>query len=232
MGLSGCATISTFQTGKTTPGGKFTFGTGSSRAFYRTKSKIVGFPIELLAPAIEFYGGFGVTDFLEVNGKAMVTGEKDNGMPELYGGPSGRIAFAQERWGAPISVALGYSYYSGSIQSKQTNLQGQETRRDITKLTDKIYAAYVSRDVFSWLTIYGVYKIYDRVTKNFRLENKHFVSEEKFTDKLKGGGAGVSFNVGHDRNTHIMFEFNEIRDDDEPKKHYQSQQGMGISVDF
>ncbi|MBI4668085.1 MAG: hypothetical protein HY747_02685, partial [Elusimicrobia bacterium] len=104
--------------------------------------------------------------------------------------------------------------------------------RKLTETVDRVIFVNVSRDIWSWLTPYGAYKFYKRLTNNRTWEYQRLTSKEAIVDKLEGYGAGLSFNVGKERNTHIMFEVDELKDTDEPAKHYQKQAGMGISVEF
>lgn len=240
LALSSCGTISTFQTGKTTPRGQFSFGLGSSGGLLRTKSHQVDYPIELAFANIEVFGGYGLFDFLDVNFRVMAAqfarpageGKKElRGVP-LFGGGSARFGLVQERWGHPLSIAVGYGYYTGSAQSRQTDLKNTEVKRETTTLADSVQFVHVSRDVVSWLTLYGAYKIYNRRLINRTYEYKILTLNQEFEDKLKGYGAGVSFNVGKLRNTHIMLEINDVRDTDEPARHYQKQAGLGMSVEF
>ncbi|MEK7287229.1 MAG: hypothetical protein AAB091_01535 [Elusimicrobiota bacterium] len=238
LGLSGCGSISTYQTGKTVPGGKFSFGMGMAGGLFRTKSHVNGFPTELPYGAAEVFAGYGLLDFLEINLKVMAsqyTAKEDfrelGGMP-LFGGGSARLALTQERWGFPLSVAIGSAYYAGSAQERRSNLDNVETLRRVTTTKDRILFVNVSRDAFSWLTLYGAWKIYHRTTLNKEWDHGNLTKQDALLDQLRGYGAGISFNVGRDRNTHIMFEVNEIRDTDEPSRHYQKQAGLGMSVEF
>ncbi|MEK6542963.1 MAG: hypothetical protein AABZ44_00795 [Elusimicrobiota bacterium] len=238
--LSSCGTISTFQTGKTIPQKKVSFGMGSSVGLTRTKSNLVGYPIELPYGSIEAFLGYGLFDFLDINVKAMAAqyarpseegSKKLRGLP-FFGGASARLAMVQERWGHPVSVALGYGYYTGAAQSRQTDLNDVETKKESTTLTDKVVTVNCSRDVFKWLTFYGAWKLYERHLVNNTFEYKIQTLHQEYDDKMDGYGAGVSFNVGREHNTHIMIETNQITDTDEPTKHYQKQVGLGMSVDF
>ena len=236
--LSSCGTVSTFQTGKTIPRGKFSFGMGSSLGVFRTKSHIVGFPTELPYGAAEVFAGYGLFEFLDINAKVMAsqyTSEEDfgdlGGLP-LTGGGSARFGIAQERWGSPISIAIGYGYYGGSAQSRRTDLDDNETNRQLTTTVDKITFVNVSRDIFSWLTPYFAYKLFRRMTHNREWDYGVPVSDETLNDNLVGYSGGISFNVGKERNTHIMLEMNTVRDTDEPEDHYQKQVGLGMSVEF
>ncbi|MBI4064686.1 MAG: hypothetical protein HY401_10370 [Elusimicrobia bacterium] len=236
--FSGCGTISTYQTGKTVPKGKLSFGLGTSAGLFRTKSHIVGFPIELAYGSAELFMGYGLFDFLDLQLKAMAaqyTSSEDfkslGGIPAVGGG-SARLALAQERWGFPFSIAVGYGYYGGSAQSRRTDIKNTETNRKLTGTTDRVAFVNVSKDLLSWLTPYGALKFYNRTTHNRNWDKGKLTLDETLRDKLNGYGAGLSFNVGRDKNAHIMLEMNSIRDTDEPDKHYQKQAGIGMSVEF
>ncbi|MFC1522582.1 hypothetical protein ACFL6Y_09250 [Elusimicrobiota bacterium] len=229
--LNSCGTISTFQTGKTLEKGNFSFGMGMSGGLFRTKSQMVGYPIELGYAALEVSAGYGLFDFLDIHGKAMGSGTDLNGMP-IIGGGSARLAIAQERWGSPVSIAVGAGRYSGRLRSRQTNMEGEESKIDKTKLRDRIVFVNLSKDIVSWFTLYICGKQLDRRTSNQRFEKGNLVIDEVFNDEMRGGGAGISINVGRDRNTHIMLEVNQVVDTDEPKIHYQKQAGLGMSVEF
>lgn len=246
LGLSGCGSISTYQTGKTVPRGKLSFGMGMGAGLYRTKSpqakspvpEYIRFPVEFPSAAAEVFAGYGLFDFLELNAKVMVfqyTAHEDfkqlSGIP-LFGGGSTRLALAQERWGFPFSIALGTGYYAGSIQDRGTTVDNIETHRRLTTTKDHIYFVNVSKDLIRWLTLYGAWKIYYRATLNKEWDHGKLIFDETIDDEMRGYGAGISFNVGRDRNTHIMLEINDIRDKDEPARHYQKQAGLGMSVEF
>jgi hypothetical protein len=139
---------------------------------------------------------------------------------------------AQERWGFPFSLAVGYGFYAGAAQSRQHNLDNVEVKRDLTVTKDKVATVHLSKDLAPWFTLYGAYKLYRRTTINRRYDYRVQTSEEISQDPLRGWGAGFSFNVGAHRNTHIMFEANHVWDVDEPQDHYQKQGGLGMSVEF
>ncbi|MBI4370104.1 MAG: hypothetical protein HY547_07735 [Elusimicrobia bacterium] len=244
--ISGCGTISTFQTGKTIPRGKASFGMGTSMGLFRTKSNIVGFPLELPYGALEVFAGYGLFEPIDVQIKVMgsqYTSVEDfqelGGIP-LFGGGSVRLALAQERWGFPMSIAIGSGYYTGSAQSRTSdfsvdssgNLTAAEATQKVTTTRDAVYFVNWSKDLRRWLTLYGVYKMYHRLSYNRAWDHEVLVQEEAVNDKLNGGGGGISFNVGRDANTHIMFEINAIVDTNEPDSHYQKQAGLGMSTEF
>ncbi|MBI2070573.1 MAG: hypothetical protein HYT79_08200 [Elusimicrobia bacterium] len=242
--LPGCGTISTYQTGKTVPKGKFSFGMGTAAGLFRTKSHMVGFPLELGYGMAEVFAGYGLFDFLDFQVKmaAATPMKADNESDDLAkflkggkasGGGSVRLAMAQERWGFPLSVAVGSGYYVGSMTESRTDFKtNAETFRRWTEIRDQVFFVNVSKDVFSWLTPYGAYKLYRRLTFNRTWVYGVPTAAEAINDTLQGYGAGVSFNVGRHKNTHIMLEANAIKDTDEPARHYQKQAGLGMSVEF
>lgn len=236
--LSGCGTISTYQTGKTLPRGQFSFGIGMAGGLFRTKSRAVGFPIELGYGAAEVMLGYGVFDFIELDAKVMAATFTDSeefghlsGIP-AFGGGQVRVPLAQERWGFPFSLSLGTGYYAGSAQSIQQDINKVETRRDLTVTKDQIHTLFLSKDLKPWFTPYIAYKLVRRTTVNRRYDHGKLTINETLVDPMHGFGSGFSFNVGRSRNTHIMLELNSVRDNDEPDKHYQKQGGLGMSVDF
>src|SRR3989338_8493166 len=120
---------------------------------------------------------------------AMYTEKEDfkqfGGLP-LYGGGQARVPLAQERWGFPFSVSFGAGYYAGGAQSRETDLDKVEVRRDVTITKDQVYSAHLSKDLTSWFTLYGAYKLYRRTTTNRRYDYGKRVSEEILSDPMIG----------------------------------------------
>jgi hypothetical protein len=216
FGLMGCASISTFQSGKTLPDRSSDLGVGMSAGKIPTHTHILGFDADLPSVSMEGWFRHGLSDRLEVGGKIA--------LPGFYAAQVRRGIFNESR-GDSFSLAAGTGVGYVSPMKNRLSFAGFGAK-DTTWLTDVPATFFISKDVGPALTLYGSPRAVWRHTDNRRSLSVGPGTHEKFNDTLVGAGAGFILHLGRVR---LMLEYNRLIDTMDPSRR-QSSAGFGLGV--
>jgi hypothetical protein len=215
---SGCASVSTFHSGKTLPPGQVQIGTGVGWGFNKIKTKILDYELSLPSGAWEFWARAGVWRFLEAGVKLAYP---------KYGMVETRAGILKEERGWPISAALGIGYGVATVRDFRGIIS--KSLGEKTRVYDLSTGLYLSRDMSSWMTLYASPRYVHRKTRNTRAASAVPGASEIFDDDMAGTGVGVILSPG--KIFRLMLEYNRLVDTNE-HSHRQTFTGMGMDFRF
>lgn len=203
--LTGCTSLSVYQTGKTLPKGKTQFGVGAG-AMSDPKTVTTADDDETLFSG-DMWVRYGFTDRVDAGAKLSLPGAATADV---------RYGFLNENRQDRFSLA-------GGITATRTL---SETGHISLTLIDLMLPLYISKDIAPWLTVYGVPRYSYRTIKTELYGNA--VSD---TLSMWGLGGGVMFNFGPDDRLHLAVEYHRLQSFSRPG-YYSATAGCGLSCDF
>lgn len=198
--LSGCASMSTMQTARTTKKGEFGYSFGGG--YVSTEMPIEGVDtMNVNAPLLEAGARYGVTENLDVGGKITIIGTAvADAKYQFLGDQESKIAG---------SAGLGVGYLS--MESGDTE----------SKLYDLMVPAYFSYHPADWLSIYTSPKYVFRI-------NSYNSDSETGTETNHWYGAGAGLRIG--KNTGVFLEYTYFGNTEYEKPFSQINAGIGIRI--
>lgn len=213
--LSGCSSVSVYQSAKTLPKGMVQAGLGLGAGKAGDKKRIPGFHADLPSVSGDIWARRGFTDRVDAGLKLSAFGSLT---------ADSRYGLLNEARGDKWSLAAGLSFVYTDIST------GSGADKDTTEIRDLLVPVYISKDLAPWFTVYGTPRYGRRTTKNTKKTASSSVSETLNSDML-GLGGGLMFNLGKDARSHLSFEFQKLADLSD-SSHYVQNAGFAFSSEF
>lgn len=204
--LTGCSSLSVYQSGKTLPKGVMQAGIGVGT---------MGDPRTVADPGDDKFTlsgdtwlRYGFTDNAEAGVKLSI--------PGAYTADA-RYGFLNEDRKDPLSLAAGLMVARGSSGAGPIDLT----------LIDCMLPVYVSKDIARWLTVYAVPRY------SLRYVRTTLYGGQPGSDHfgMWGMGGGFMFNVGPAYRTHISAEYHRLQSLSRPG-YYTENAGIALAFDF